>query len=86
MVRHTITVMSESGLHARPSKELTVLAKKFASRIVLKKGEQQADVRSILQLMQLTITQNTILEVICEGDDEQQAGHAIVAFFQQLSH
>jgi phosphocarrier protein len=68
------------GLHARPSVQVTKLAKTFASRIELAASADGpwTDAKSIVKVMGLKIPQNTILHFRAEGPDAGRAVRALV--------
>lgn len=73
MVKDTIVVSNPTGLHTRPAKQVVAEAKKFESDITIKAGEKEANVKSLLKLMKLGISQSHAIDLICEGSDEVQA-------------
>lgn len=73
MKQFTYTIRDELGIHARPAGLLVKEAAKFASRITVTKGEQQADAKKILSLMKLGAKQNDAITVTVEGADEETA-------------
>jgi phosphocarrier protein len=69
------------GLHARPSVQVTKLAKTFASKVELAASEAGpwTDAKSIVKVMGLKVPQDTILHFRAEGPDARQAVTALVA-------
>jgi phosphocarrier protein HPr len=82
MEKRILTVTNELGIHARPSKHLVITATKFKSEISLKKEDQIANVKSILELLTLAAECGTVLELISNGEDEAQAADAIEEIFK----
>lgn len=72
------------GLHLRPADMLVKTAAKFRSRVELVKpnDHERFDCRSILSLMTVAAVQGTVLIVICEGEDCEQALEEIVKMFE----
>lgn len=80
-----VTVPNKTGLHARPARLFVKEAGKFECNIMIKK-EQDADfvnAKSILTVMALGAGQYTNLEIVADGNDEEQAIKQLNALFQQ---
>lgn len=73
MVQETIVISNPTGLHTRPAKQVVSEAKKFESDIIIKFGEKEANVKSLLKLMKLGISQNHSIDIVCDGADEADA-------------
>jgi phosphocarrier protein len=80
MVERTVTVRNSTGLHARPASMLAELAGRYHSRVWITKEDRQIECDSVLSIMQLIATYNSILIVRVEGEDEEEAINA----FEQL--
>lgn len=68
-----IVIPNPTGLHARPAAVLANLAKKYKSDIRLKFGEKQANVRSVVGLMGLSIDNGDTVYLVAEGEDAETA-------------
>lgn len=79
--RYTIT--GESGIHARPAGMLVKEASKFGSSILLSVGEKRAEAKKLIAVMALGIKCGQTVEVLIEGEDEEQALAAMQSFFKQ---
>ncbi|WP_338516427.1 HPr family phosphocarrier protein [Alteromonas gracilis] len=73
----TLTIVNKLGLHARAATQLVKLANQFDAKIVLKKGDKEADANSVLGLMMLESHQGEQVDVEVEGSDAQSALDAI---------
>lgn len=71
------------GIHARPAGLLVKEAKKYESKIVLKKGGKQADITKLMALMGLGVKCNETVTVEVTGADEDAACAAMEKFFQE---
>lgn len=71
------------GIHARPAGLLVKEAKKYESKIVLKKGEKQADITKLMALMGLGVKCHETVTVEVAGADEDAACAAMEKFFQE---
>ena len=81
MVKDTIILTNETGLHARPASELAKLAASFKSTIKLNVNGKTVDAKSILAIMSAGIKYNTEIEIECDGEDEEKALSAIIQGF-----
>ncbi|MDX2230784.1 MAG: phosphoenolpyruvate--protein phosphotransferase [Leptolyngbyaceae cyanobacterium bins.349] len=68
-----VVVPNPTGLHARPAAVLTNLAKKYKSDIRLKYEDNQANLRSVVGIMGLSISKNSRVQVIATGPDAREA-------------
>jgi len=84
MISKDLTVTNKLGLHARAAAKLVALASNFASEISLQKGSRKINGKSIMGVMMLAASQNSIVTVVTEGEDEQQAMDQIEALFTNL--
>lgn len=75
-------ITDEVGIHARPAGMLVREAKKYASKIVLKKDGKQADVTKLMMLMGLGVKCGEEVTVEVSGEDEAEACEAVEAFFK----
>lgn len=81
MRKALVTVSNRGGLHMRPSMQLAKLAQKFDSQILIEKGDQAVDAKSMLDLMTLAMSRGESVWVSAEGVDEDDAIKAVVASF-----
>lgn len=75
--RCEITIRNEMGLHARPASLFVQTANRYQSGVTVQKGNQQADGKSILQLMGLAVEVGTALIVETQGPDARAAASAL---------
>jgi len=72
-----VTIQNEYGLHARPASLLASLASSFKSEIKIVKDGVEVNCKSIMNLLLLAAGKGTVLKVVAEGEDEQEAINAI---------
>ena len=77
----TVVVSNPQGLHARPADLLVRLANQFESTILIGRGGETVDCKSILSLLTLGAAQGTELSLTAEGDDAESAIDSIEQFF-----
>lgn len=83
MVKFTFVVNDEMGLHARPAGALVKEATKCTSAVTIKKGEKTGDAKRIFNVMGLSIKANEEVEIIVEGEKEQEEAAALEKFVKE---
>ncbi len=80
MIRKTLRIKSELGLHARAAAKLVTLTSQFESDIKLSRlnVEEQVDAKSILGILLMAAAKGTEIEVMIDGKDEEVAMEAVV--------
>jgi catabolite repression HPr-like protein len=73
MLQKTLQVKLKSGLHARPATEFVKIANTFHSEILVGKGTQEANAKSILSLLSLGVAHDQSITIKVNGPDEQEA-------------
>ena len=79
VVAKTIEIINKLGLHARAASKLVKLAARYESSVLLRKGEREANGKSIMGVMMLAASKGTQLELVVEGADEEDAMTALEA-------
>jgi phosphocarrier protein len=75
---HEDMVISNSlGMHLRPAQKLVQTVLKFQCDVHILKDGQRVNAKSIMGLLTLAAAQGTRLEVVCDGDDAQEALDAV---------
>jgi phosphocarrier protein HPr len=84
MIRRTVQVSNRLGLHARAAAKLVRLASSFSSEIHISREDanQQIDSKSILGVLMLAASKGTCLIFSIKGNDEAEAGTAILQLFE----
>lgn len=85
MITKEITVVNRLGLHARAAAQLVRRAGAFKSLIKLERldANASADAKSILSLLMLAATRGTVLRIIVEGEDENEAYNSVSKLFEE---
>jgi len=84
MATREVTIMNETGLHARPAQLFIQRAGEFQSDIKVKKEDgSEGDAKSILGMMSLGLTKGTKITIEASGDDEEQAVAALAELVEQ---
>ena len=82
MKKERLTVVNESGLHARPAAQLTELAQSFDSDVTIEGGGEQANAKSIIDLLSAGFNKGMEIDVITEGSDEDAALEAVCSLIR----
>lgn len=82
MIRRTVTVKLENGLHMVPCSEIVKSVREFPGRVVIRRDQILADARSVLDLLQLKAEHGTQLEVEAEGDHAAEIVEIIAQLFE----
>ena len=78
MTRRETRIVNRLGLHARAAAQLVRMANEYNSDISLIKSNQQANAKTIMEVLMLGAAQGEDLAVEARGDDEEHAVEAIV--------
>lgn len=78
MIQKTTTIVNKLGLHARAAAKFVTLASQFNSEINVKRNEQNVNGKSIMGVMMLAAAKGSEIELIIEGEDEQNAMLALL--------
>ena len=78
MTRRETRIVNRLGLHARAAAQLVRMANEYNSDISLIKSNQEANAKTIMEVLMLGAAQGEDLTVEAIGDDEEHAVEAIV--------
>lgn len=73
MIRRQIFIINKLGLHARATAKLVATASAHQSKVRIVGKGREVDAKNIMQVMMLAASQGTEVELIADGDDEQEA-------------
>ena len=82
MLAFHYTITDEAGLHARPAGLLVKEAKKYDSRIVIKKDIKAVEATKLMAVMSLGVKCGQEVEVEISGSDETTTYEELKAFFE----
>lgn len=82
MISKDLTIVNKLGLHARAAAKLVALASNFQSEIFVEKEGKKINGKSIMGVMMLAASQNTVVTVTTDGEDEIQAMQDIEKLFK----
>ncbi|MCF2653104.1 HPr family phosphocarrier protein [Anaeromassilibacillus senegalensis] len=77
-----VMVQNQVGLHARPATFFIQKANEFKSSIWVEKEERRVNAKSLLGVLSLGIVGGTMIDIIADGSDEQEAVDSLVALVE----
>lgn len=78
-LKRTLAIVNVRGLHARASRKLAEIALRYDSTITVRREDEAADARSLMDLMMLGAGLGSEIEIEADGPDEAEAVAAIAA-------
>lgn len=73
MIERQLEITNKKGLHARAAAKLINLTHDFESDILVSKGDNEVNGKSILGLLMLAAHQGSWITVKADGQDENEA-------------
>lgn len=83
MVTYRMVVNDPLGLHLRPAGKLCEISLKYTSKVQLKNGDHVANAKSVLSVLAARVQQGDEIELICDGEDEEEVLSALVQMLQE---
>ena len=68
-----VVINNQVGLHARPATFFIQKANEFKSSIWIEKDERRVNAKSLLGVLSLGIVKGTVVTLIADGADEDEA-------------
>jgi len=82
MVKGTVTITNKSGLHARPASVFVKETLKYKSAISIVINGKEYNAKSILGVLAACAKTGTEIEIICNGEDEEEALKGMIAIVE----
>ncbi len=76
-IKLEVKIVNRYGLHARPAMQFVELANNYNSKIEVSNGTLTVDAKSIMSVMRLAATQGTMLRIVADGGDADEACEAL---------
>lgn len=73
MTQRDVTITNQYGLHSRPATFFTQKACMYKSNIRVRKGDWDANAKSLLSVLSMGIANEMTVTLIADGDDELAA-------------
>lgn len=83
MIVRELEVENELGFHARVASRIVRETKRVQSSVVVRKGGERYDLKSIMGVMTVNAKKGDILTVEFCGEDEQDACQGLVELFKE---
>ena len=78
MVKQKVRITNPTGLHLRPAGMLCKEAVKYKCKVTFVFNDITANMKSVLSVLGACIRGSEEIEVICDGDDEEEALNNII--------
>ena len=85
MISKEVVLNNEEGLHARPATEIAKTANQYSCNVKFNVQGKEYNAKSVLNIMSAGIKNNTQINIICDGVDENKAIVEIVKVFENLN-
>ena len=73
MAKLRLRVLDPSGLHGRPAAQVVRTSSRFESRISIEAAGRNADAKSLIGLLGLTIRPGSEITIVADGPDSDDA-------------
>ncbi len=73
MVSRKIRITDALGIHLRPAGKISEKALHYHCSVTFKNGDYTGNVKSVLGLLAGSVKSNHEIELICDGEDEEEA-------------
>lgn len=73
IIEKTVIIKNKQGLHARPAALFVQIANKFNSEIMISKGRNKVNGKSIMGIMMLEAGSGSKVTMTVDGDDAKAA-------------
>lgn len=83
MIIRELEVVNELGLHARVASRIVRETKKFNCSVIVRKGEEVFDLKSVIGVIMVNAKKGDVLSVEFVGEDEEEASQAVSGLFAQ---
>ena len=77
-MKKEVTIINETGLHARPASMFVKKASEFKSSVELIHNGERVNAKSIMGIMKLGLAKGTTVTIETIGEDEEAALNSIV--------
>lgn len=76
-IREDVTIVNKLGMHARPAASLVQTVLQFKSDVHLDLDGNRVNAKSIMGLLTLAAAYGTVVTIVCDGEDAQNAMDAV---------
>ena len=72
LIEKKLTIKNEQGLHARPAALFVQIANKYESDVLIRKGRQEVNGKSIMGLLTLAAEKGSSIRLKVDGPDAEE--------------
>ncbi len=72
-IEKKLIIRNKQGLHARPAATFVQIANKYESEVIIRKGNQEVNGKSIMGIMMLAAGKGTSIHLKLNGPDAKEA-------------
>lgn len=84
MLKKTLQIQNEEGLHSRPAMEFSKLAAQYASAVTIEKDGMSFDAKSMLMVLSACMCRGDNFVLKVDGADEEAAMDKLERFLAAL--
>jgi phosphotransferase system HPr (HPr) family protein len=81
--RKEVRVANPCGLHIRPAYLFARLAAKYEASVEIVKEGQSVNGKSVLEILMLAATRDTVLTIVARGKDAEQAVETLASVIER---
>ena len=82
MLSRDVKIVNEVGLHARPATFFIQKANTYKASIWIEKEDRRVNAKSLLGVLSMGIVKGTMVTLIADGDDENEALNGLEKLIQ----
>jgi phosphocarrier protein HPr len=82
MIKKELLIENKLGLHARAAAQIVKTSSSYSSKITISKDGLDVDGKSIMGIMMLAAAKGSSVQVVVQGDDEEQAVQGLEQLFK----
>ena len=78
MISKNVKVINKTGLHLKPAAVFCDAALRYKSSVTFTFGSYTGNAKSILSVLSACVKQGDVIEINCDGEDEDEAMRELV--------
>ena len=82
MISQTFTITNSQGFHMRPASNFAAAMGKYSSDIKIEVNNMEVNAKSVMNLIAACIKFGTEINIVCDGEDEQEALNEAVSMVE----
>ncbi len=83
MMRTKTTIINKLGLHARAAAKFVSVASRYGSKVEVNFNNKKVNGKSIMGVMMLAASKGSEIELIVDGEDEQEATNDLLTLIEE---